>query len=151
MGTCEQDPQLLQRVSETLGQNPNSAEMLRVQDQVGRGQRLFQFLQKLMRSGEVPTATADVAWRTWNQLKTQAAGPLLVPDASGGPNGGLLFFWDQGEHHLELEFLADGEVEFFYRNRRTGTLWGADHHNGQPFAEEILSHVAFFHLPFHLP
>jgi hypothetical protein len=50
---------------------------------------------------------------------------LSVPDACPGPDGQLLYTWDHGDHHLELELFPDAPAEFFYENDTTGDVWEA--------------------------
>ena len=88
---------------------------------------LENYLGSLRETGAISPQTATLAWNAWKHISDENGKSLPEPDASSGPNGELLYTWDKGEHHLELELFADGRAEFFYRNRKTGKLWEAEY------------------------
>jgi hypothetical protein len=108
-----------------------------------RAQRLAYYLGKLARQGDLSDDTALLAWRAWNKL-SEAFGTLPVPDAAPGPNGELLYTWNTGEHHLELEIFADGSAELFYANRVSGDLWGSEYTIGGPFSDDVREKLRAF-------
>lgn len=63
---------------------------------------------------------ATAAW--WHCFRL-TDGRLPLPATSAGPDGKLMYSWDNGEHHLEFEFAEDSGLEIFYRNRLDERLW----------------------------
>jgi hypothetical protein len=109
-----------------------------------RAQRLSYYLGELSRSGLIDQYMAVLAWKAWNQLRTVTP-CLLVPDASPGPDGQVLYTWDHEQDYLELEIFPSGAAEFFYRNRASGQLWGYDYKVGElNFPQEVKDRLALF-------
>ena len=77
-----------------------------------RAQILSYYLGKVSRAGEIDHHTAVLSWRAWLSLRNATSPLLPVPDACSGPDGQLLFTWDRGEHHLELEVFPNGEGQY---------------------------------------
>ena len=96
-------------------------------ENVGRGQRLYHFIERAKASGEITPKIGNLAWQAWKIIRQSVPGILTVLDASYGPSGQFLFVWDKDEHHLELEIDADGSGYFFSRNRTSGAFWGSDY------------------------
>jgi hypothetical protein len=69
---------------------------------------------------------------------------LLTPSASPGEDAALMFVWSKGEHYLECEMFVSGEVEFFYRNRRTRATWSEDVAVFNQISKQIMEKVAIF-------
>lgn len=89
----------------------------------------------------------DLSWLVWETLKTQFVVKglyLEVPDACPGSRDNFMYTWSRSEHYLECEIFATGEVEFFYRNRSTGEVWGEDTTLEQGFSTDILDKVSLF-------
>lgn len=63
------------------------------------------------------------AWPVWQEVKDT----LPMPNAGVGPDGELLYTWDKGAHHYEIEVFPDGRKEYFYMHRQTGGT-----HEGAP-------------------
>jgi hypothetical protein len=92
------------------------------------------------RGGEqlISPILAHRALELWWKLWCSMGGQLNVPDASPGPNRELLYVWNQGEHYLSVETQAEGLAEFFYRNAKTGEIWGYDYvPEGQDVPKEL--------------
>jgi hypothetical protein len=98
------------------------------------------------RPGErsISPSTALLAYNLWVYLWSATGFKLPVPDACPGPDGQLLYTWDQGEHHLELEVFPEGASEFFYSNRVTNELWECDYRVTQPLPAEALVKLDLF-------
>jgi hypothetical protein len=107
-------------------------------------QRLRSYLRAVSESGEISEETARLAWKGWTQLWLALPYALPVPDACPGPDGQLLYTWDQDEHHFELEIFPNGSGEFFYRNRTTGKLWGVDYVIGEQVPQEAIDKLKLF-------
>jgi len=69
---------------------------------------------------------------------------LEVPDACPGQSDDLMYTWSKAEHYLECEIFGSGAVEFFYRNRKSGGVWGEDTTLENGFSTAILEKAAFF-------
>jgi hypothetical protein len=89
----------------------------------------------------------NLSWYVWKALKSlfEATGRCLeVPDACPGSKDNFMYTWSESEHYLECEIFATGEIEFFYRNRNTGEVWGEDTTLEQGFSTDILEKASFF-------
>lgn len=80
--------------------------------------------------GRISDALAAEAFDVWNRLLETTHGRLSDPAACTTGDGRLIFTWDRGVHHFEVEFINDAPCEMFYRNRSTGELWGEDYRSG---------------------
>ena len=92
------------------------------------------------RDGEqlISPILAESALELWWEVWFSTGGQLNVPDASPGPNGELLYVWKQREHYLSVETHDQGPAEFFYRNTKTGEIWGCDYPlDGQDASQEL--------------
>ncbi|MFI5337799.1 MAG: hypothetical protein ACHQ5A_13510 [Opitutales bacterium] len=87
---------------------------------------------------------ARLAWNAWTSLSNSTGNVLLVPDACPGPDGELLYTWDRGEHHLELEIFADTPGELFYENDVSGEVGEAALVIGEPIPAEVLDRLRLF-------
>ena len=99
-------------------------------------QSLADYLSRMVQLGDITHRTATLAWDAWNQF-VQADPALPPPNACPGPDGQLLFTWDDQEHHVELEIFPEGPAEMFYRNRSSGALWEYDFTIGDPIAQSV--------------
>lgn len=89
----------------------------------------------------------DIAWEVWKILRSyfMAKGLCLkVPDACPGQRDNFMYTWSEGEHYLECEIFGSGEIEFFYRNRKTAQVWGEDTTLKQGFSNAIFGKVELF-------
>src|SRR5260370_953215 len=79
---------------------------------VTRGSRMTSltgYLRKLAAEGLADIKTLEFAQQTWKRLDEVFSGSLAIPDAAPGPDGQILFTWDKGEHHAEIEI--DGSLK----------------------------------------
>ncbi|WP_026098232.1 hypothetical protein [Kamptonema formosum] len=89
----------------------------------------------------------DLSWSVWEKLKNlfEARGQCLeVPDACPGSRDNFMYTWSKAEHYLECEIFGTGEIEFFYRNRKNGAVWGEDTTLEQGFSKEIFDKASLF-------
>ncbi|MEG4084623.1 hypothetical protein [Microcoleus sp. POL10_C6] len=89
----------------------------------------------------------NLSWFVWEALKRffEETGLCLeVPDACPGLRDNFMYTWSKSEHYLECEIFGSGEIEFFYRNRNTGEVWGEDTTLEQGFSANILNKGSFF-------
>jgi hypothetical protein len=71
----------------------------------------------------------NYSWQIWQELSKHFSEQglcLEVPDACPGENDNFMYTWSKDEHYLECEIFGHGAVEFFYRNRKSGEIWGED-------------------------
>lgn len=94
--------------------------------------------------GLISPGIAKAAWTAWEGIQKTAGGQAPVPDACPGPSGQLLFTWDAGQHHLELEITSAEELEFFYWDRDTDATWEHDCHLDQPIPAAVLDALRLF-------
>jgi hypothetical protein len=109
-----------------------------------RVQGLIDYLDRITAQSLVTPQMARLAWDAWNKLSVATENALPVPDAGPCPDGQLLYTWDRGEHHFELEILPASPAEFFYRNRSSGELWECEYVIGQPIPEDALAKLQLF-------
>jgi hypothetical protein len=78
---------------------------------------------------EFTRSVLEYAWQVWEILKGYYrinCMYLEIPDACPGHSDNFMLTWSREEHYLECEIFGSGAVEFFYRNRQTGQVWGED-------------------------
>jgi hypothetical protein len=105
---------------------------------------LHYYLEAAIRTGSLEATTASAAMKSWKALSTASDKKLPVPDASVGPDGQLMYTWDRGGHHFELEIFPDGSGEFFYFNRHTNEMWGYDYVAGDVVPEKVVNRLKPF-------
>ncbi|MDB9510190.1 hypothetical protein PN499_03065 [Kamptonema animale CS-326] len=90
----------------------------------------------------------DLSWSLWETLKSQLFEVkglhLEVPDACPGSRDNFMYTWSKAEHYFECEIFGTGEIEFFYRNRNNGQVWGEDTTLEQAFSTDILDKASLF-------
>jgi hypothetical protein len=118
-----------------------------------RCQRLQEYLDSLKEEIRVVGETEfsekvlNLSWLVWEALKSSfdSRGQRLnVPDACPGLKDNFMYTWSKSEHYLECEIFGNGEIEFFYRHRNTGEVWGEDTTLEQGFSTDILDKAALF-------
>ncbi len=88
--------------------------------------------------------TATSAKRAWATILVASGGQIPIPAACTGPDGEMLYSWDQGRHHLELEIIPGKVAEFFYRDRETEQFWGEDYVVGDPLPAKVIQSLHLF-------
>lgn len=106
--------------------------------------KLLAYLRGCAQHGSIPRGMIPFAWNIWSQVRTAMRGCILVPNASPGGEQQILYSWDNGEHHLELEVFPSGAVEWFYRNRTTGKLWSLDTTDSYPCPPDAQERLRLF-------
>ena len=76
------------------------------------------YLKAQVRIGTVDKELVERAWKAL-QLLIQYKKRIDLPAVGVGESSQILFEWDRGYHHLELEVFITGEAELFYLNRET--------------------------------
>ena len=109
-----------------------------------RLQRLNHYLAFVREAGDIASNTAETAWQTWKMLSSSMDRPLPVPDAAPGPDGQLLYTWNKGDHHLELEIFPNGPAEFFYLNRVSSETWEEEYLIGNSISLDAKARLTIF-------
>jgi hypothetical protein len=109
-----------------------------------RVQGLVDYLYDVVDQELVTQRLARLAWDAWSALSDSTGNLLSVPDACPGPDGQLLYTWDRGDHHLELELLPDAPAEFFYENDASGEVWEANYIVGEPVPAGAMDKLRLF-------
>ena len=137
--------------SKNLPRTPKKVEAIHPQQQ--RYENLRVYLDSLKNEARVTGETEfservlNLSWSVWERLTSlfQARGQWLeVPDACPGSKNNFMYTWSKSEHYLECEIFGAGEIEFFYRNRNTGEVWGEDTTLDQGFSGDILDKASLF-------
>jgi hypothetical protein len=90
----------------------------------------------------VSPATVEQARAVWEA--TRRAAEIPVPAASVGVGGTILYAWDSGEHHVEVE-IGEGQLaEWMYVNRQTGETWFASRDAAASLSTDLLAKVRLF-------
>lgn len=98
-------------------------------------------------TGDCPLLTLETALmaaKAWNLIWSASGGKMPIPAACTGPDGQMLYAWDHGRHHLELEIFPNKPAEFFYKDRETRELWNEDYNIGDPIPAEVVQKLGFF-------
>jgi len=137
--------------SQNLPRTPKKVEAIHPQQQ--RYENLRVYLDSLKNEARVTGETEfservlNLSWSVWERLTSlfQARGQWLeVPDACPGSKNNFMYTWSKSEYYLECEIFGTGEIEFFYRNRNTGEVWGEDTTLDQGFSGDILDKASLF-------
>jgi len=51
---------------------------------------------------------------------------ISYPDVAIGPDNMIQLCWDYKDNFLSVDLYENGDMELFYKNRKTGELWGED-------------------------
>lgn len=96
---------------------------------------------------EFTVAVVNYSWQVWQALSDYFLGRgwcLEVPDACPGHSNNFMYTWSRAEHYLECEIFGSDAVEFFYRNRKSGEVWGEDTTLEHGFSTAIFEKAALF-------
>ncbi|MCE7988193.1 MAG: hypothetical protein DYG89_44100 [Caldilinea sp. CFX5] len=104
-------------------------------------QRLFHYLQNSVQAQEVARQVAANAWKVWKKLESIFESKLPAPDAGIGPDGQILYTWNQNSHHFEIEIFPEGIIEFFYLNFRTDETWEYDDQAENSISEAVIEKI----------
>jgi hypothetical protein len=89
----------------------------------------------------------NYSWEVWQGLSkcfAERGVCLEVPDACPGQSDNFMYTWSKTEHYLECEIFGNGAIEFFYKNRKTGEVWGEDTTLEHKFSTATLEKAALF-------
>lgn len=119
--------------------------------------KLVKYLKSLKDEAIAINTSEDIllkAYSVWSKLRDtffykKPKQILEVPDCC--PNTGsegefhIMFTWTKDIHYLECEIFNNGDIEFFYRNRRIPSVgWGEDYTIGQTFSEDLIDKLSLF-------
>ena len=105
---------------------------------------LRDYIKRVQKEELVSSKVAALALKLWEKLSAATGNSLAVPDACTGPDGELLYAWDRGDHHCELEIELEAQPTFFYWNRKSGESWETDIDLHCPVREEVLLRLGAF-------
>ena len=87
----------------------------------------------------------DNALLVWQKLREHFSDKCLeIPDACPGHRSNFMYTWSTGEHYLECEIFVNGDVEFFYKNKKTREIWGEDNSIDCRFSRDIWDKLELF-------
>lgn len=86
----------------------------------------FAYLARMAAEGVVPLALARRAKVVWLLASATAGDGLPIPAAVAFTGGPIEYHWEGGAHQISVEIPSEGPCHWFYRNRTTGEIWGAD-------------------------
>lgn len=76
------------------------------------------------------TPAARIAERLWGETRRKILAMtgrrLGVPVTIRGDDASLHLAWDVGHHHVDVDVLSDGSLEWFYRDRSSEILDGTE-------------------------
>lgn len=138
--------------SENLPRTRKKVEATNPYQQRSQGLRLYldSLKNEVRITGEVEFSekVIELSWSVWEAIKSQLLEVkglhLEVPDACPGAKDNFMYTWSKAEHYLECEIFGTGEIEFFYRNRNNGQVWGEDTTLEQAFSTDILDKASLF-------
>lgn len=125
----------------------SSAELEPQPDADDEYSRITSFLAGLageeVERGVVTKRVTELARAAFEQLRS--AFPRIAPPVvAAGARGEVGLTWDRGDDHLEVEFLADGAIEAFYRNRSTRSTWSKEASDVRALIEAVGRAPALF-------
>lgn len=85
-----------------------------------------------------------ILWQKLSSLLSNLDRCLVEPNVCPGDDGHIMYSWIKEELYLECEFWESGKVEFFYRNRDSGELWGEDTSIDEEFSAQAIEKLAHF-------
>jgi len=118
--------------------------------QLSRQQRLSEYLESFRKEATRVNENSQIislAYKCFNALYSSLSPQVLeVPDCcpSSGNEGDfhITFTWNKDNHYLECEVMANGTLEFFYRNHLTKEVWGKDYHiTDEHFPDSVYDEV----------
>ncbi len=112
--------------------------------ELSRMQQLNYYLGSVRDAGDISESTATLALIAWATLSDAISNSLSVPDAAPGPEGQLLYAWNKGEHHLELEIFPNSPAEFFYLNRVSNESWEDEYDVNTPVSQQAKDKLSIF-------
>jgi hypothetical protein len=92
----------------------------------------------------ISSRVAAVARAAWESVREASAGRMPVPAACTGPDGEMLYSWDRGRHHLEVEILPDGPAEWFHREEAVAS-WLEEWAPGSPLPAAVIEALHLFY------
>jgi hypothetical protein len=87
----------------------------------------------------VSPATAEHARAIWEVVRRNAE--IRVPAASVAMDGTILYAWDSGDHHLEVEIGEGKPAEWMYVHRQNGETWFASQNTTDLLPPEVLTRL----------
>ena len=106
---------------------------------------LRRYVEETKAKNLISDESARLALETWSKLQAATDGLLAVPNAAPGDDGQLMFAWDRGRHHAEIEFEPGVLPVFFYADRTDyASSWEAELGADVASQPKILKTLAMF-------
>jgi len=105
---------------------------------------LKSYLDQAVREYGATEQVSQLAWRAWVLMNRAMSNQLSVPNAHTAIGGQILYTWDRGAHHFELEIFPDAPSEFFYLNRETDEDWDYIYNVGDQMADALVEKLSLF-------
>ena len=106
--------------------------------------RLKSYLAQAVREYGASQEVSRLAWHAWIQMDRVMHNQLSVPNAFTAMGGQILYTWDKGPHHFELEIFPDAPSEFFYLNRETDEDWDCIYNVDAPITGALIEKLSLF-------
>ena len=104
----------------------------------------FAYLKRMVDESVIDRKLANLARIVWYATWVETGGVLPVPAAAARPGGPVEYHWEAGPHQLSVEILADKPCHWFYRNKSTGAIWGAESPITDGVPERFVSYLQRF-------
>jgi hypothetical protein len=105
----------------------------------GRAESHRRYLSGLVRDGSISENMHLSAMRIWKDIALAARVAAIFPDICPGEDGRLLYVWDDGIRHLEIEMIPDTDPEFYFLDRSTDRDWNIVYRVGDPIPTDVIN------------
>lgn len=127
-GRIQQSSQPPSRVVNLIGRQVRETQ----EQELGRRREFEEIVRN-----RVGSELAAMVLKLWQTLSGRAMGVTKTPLLDVDDEMAMLT-WDMKEHHLDIEVNRSGNIEFFYKNRRTGEFWNRDLHYRSGMPEPVV-------------
>jgi hypothetical protein len=114
-----------------------NASKARKYQQQERVAELQSYVASLVKDQVVTPEVALLALSAWEDLQESFGERIPVPDAGATADGGILYSWNNDEHHFELEILEQRQATFFYLNYLSDEMWETQYAIGGLLPKEV--------------
>jgi hypothetical protein len=130
------DGQELGRIQKSVAANWASQKALRSKQQ-HKVTELNKYLSSTVQENMLTQQTAELALQVWRDLELSFGERIQVPDAGIMPDLGVLYSWNNDEHHFEIEISESQQATLFYLNYHTDEMWEMPYIIGSTLPKEV--------------